>query len=89
MPLPTGLTLNATTGVLSGTPTAPGSFTFSITATNSAGSASAGPFTVVVAPATSAPVFTAKTPPLTATVGVPYSYTFAASGAPAPTFAAT
>jgi len=35
----------------------------------------------------SAPVFTADTPPTSATVGTPYSYTFQASGNPAPTFA--
>ncbi|WP_237657048.1 ice-binding family protein [Agreia sp. COWG] len=33
--LPTGLTLDSTTGVISGTPTTPGSSTFTITATNS------------------------------------------------------
>ena len=33
------------------------------------------------------PAFTAATPPLTGVVGTPYSYTFAASGTPAPTFA--
>jgi len=38
---------------------------------------------------TSAPVFTSDSPPLTATVGSPYAYTFAASGNPAPTFALT
>lgn len=35
--LPTGLTLNGTTGVISGTVTTPGSFDFTITATNSFG----------------------------------------------------
>lgn len=35
---------------------------------------------------TTAPVFTADSPPSTATVGARYSYTFAASGHPAPTF---
>lgn len=34
----------------------------------------------------SPPVFTADTPPSTATVGTPYSYTFAATGTPAPSF---
>lgn len=37
-------------------------------------------------PAPTAPVFTAQTPPASATVGVAYSYTFAASGDPAPIF---
>src|SRR5262249_50404687 len=32
------------------------------------------------------PAFTADSPPTSATVGVPYSYTFAATGNPAPTF---
>ena len=36
--LPPGLTLNATTGVVSGTPTAAGTYNFEITATNVAGS---------------------------------------------------
>ena len=35
----------------------------------------------------SAPAFTADTPPASAVVGSPYSYTFQASGNPAPTFA--
>ncbi len=37
-------------------------------------------------PGPAAPVFTASTPPATATVGAAYTYTFAASGNPAPTF---
>jgi Na+/H+ antiporter NhaA len=32
--LPTGLTLNATTGAITGTPTTPGSYTFTVTAAN-------------------------------------------------------
>lgn len=38
--LPTGLSLNTATGALTGTPSADGPFTFTITATNSAGTAS-------------------------------------------------
>jgi PKD repeat protein len=45
--LPDGLTL-AESGELSGTPGAAGAFTFSVTATNSAGSTVAGPFTILV-----------------------------------------
>ncbi len=41
---------------------------------------------IEIRPAQAAPVFTASTPPATATVGTAYSYTFAASGDPAPTF---
>jgi hypothetical protein len=39
--LPAGLTLNAGTGVISGTPIAAGAFAFTITATNSSGAVSA------------------------------------------------
>jgi hypothetical protein len=42
--LPPGLTLNATTGVLGGTPTTAGSFTFSVTATDSS-TGTGAPFT--------------------------------------------
>jgi hypothetical protein len=39
-----------------------------------------------VAPVGTAPAFTTDSPPLTATVGTPYQYTFAASGSPTPTY---
>lgn len=87
--LPPGLTINPTTGVLSGTPTAAGAYDFTVTATNAAGSVSVGPFHMVVSVPNQAPVFTAASPPLTATVGVPYSYDFNATGTPAPTFSAS
>ena len=38
--LPTGLSLNTVTGVISGSPDKPGSLTFTVTATDSKGSAS-------------------------------------------------
>jgi licheninase len=41
---------------------------------------------IEIRPAQAAPVFTASSPPATATVGTAYTYTFAASGNPAPTF---
>ncbi|WP_427130514.1 putative Ig domain-containing protein [Pseudarthrobacter sp. S9] len=85
--LPPGLGLNTTTGVLSGTPTTAGTSTFAVTATNGVSPDALTPsLTITVNPAQAAPVFTAASPPATATVGAAYTYTFAASGTPAPTF---
>ncbi len=86
---PTWLSINSTTGAVSGTPpTGTTSFVYSVTASNGdLPNATAGPFTVIVTAATAAPVFTTDTPPLTATVGTPYSYTFHATGTPTPTYA--
>ena len=84
--LPPGLSLSAG-GTLSGTPTAPGAFGYSVVASNSAGSTTSAAHTITVSPSASAPVFTASSPPTAAFVGVPYAYTYTASGTPAPTFA--
>ncbi|HEX9005557.1 MAG TPA: putative Ig domain-containing protein, partial [Blastocatellia bacterium] len=46
--LPAGLTLNSATGVLSGTPTANGSFTFTVTATGFGSCAGSRQYTVVI-----------------------------------------
>ncbi|NLR99811.1 cadherin-like domain-containing protein, partial [Rhizobium sp. P38BS-XIX] len=80
--LPTGLSLNTSTGAITGTPTAGGSFTFTITATDSSTGTSA-PFTgsrsytVTVA----APTITvAPTTLAAATVATAYSQTITASG---------
>ncbi|MFC5931231.1 putative Ig domain-containing protein [Cryobacterium melibiosiphilum] len=86
--LPAGLTLDATTGILSGTPTATGSSTFTVTASNEIEPAATGASHTITVYAT--PVFTADAPPLTATQGTEYAgYTFAATGSPAPLFAVT
>ncbi|MGZ4790357.1 MAG: PKD domain-containing protein [Ilumatobacteraceae bacterium] len=79
--LPDGLSLSSS-GILAGTPTRAGSFTFSVRATNDAGSATAGPFTISV---NEPPRLTSGTPP-SGTLGVPYAFTFTATGSPAPTF---
>ncbi len=82
-PLPAGLNINATTGVISGTPTAIGSTIVTLGATNSAGTATTT-FTIKVAPAVAVPVIT-HTPAGTtsaATAGTPFSYTVVASGSP-------
>ena len=87
--LPAGLSLGATTGVLSGTPTTAGAATFTIRASNGIGTpAVTGPITVTINGSVgSAPVLTAASPPATGTIGTAYSYTFAAAGSPVPTFA--
>jgi hypothetical protein len=79
--LPTGVSLSSA-GVLSGTPTQSGTFNFTLTATNSVGSANQS-FTLVVNPGT-APAFTSASS-TTFTVGTAGSFTVTASGSPAPT----
>ena len=84
--LPTGLSL-ASSGALTGTPTATGTFTFTVKAANGqAPDAVTGSLQIVV---NAAPVFTNASPPSPVTVGTPYTYTFTASGSPAPTFSVT
>ena len=83
--LPPGLTLSAG-GLLTGIPNGAGEFTFAVGADNGvAPVAIADPLTITVS---GAPLFTADAPP-SAIAGVPYSYTFAASGSPSPTFLVT
>jgi hypothetical protein len=83
---PAWLSINSTTGALSGTvPVGITTFTYSVVASNgTAPNGTAGPFVVAVS---SPPVFTNASPPTVETAGQSYSYTFAASGNPAPTFA--
>ncbi|MFO1406393.1 MAG: putative Ig domain-containing protein [Steroidobacteraceae bacterium] len=91
--LPAGLTL-AAGGALSGTPTVNGSFTFTVTATDSQGFTSARGYTLVIAvpaitvnPASPLPVgrqFAAYSQTLTATGGVaPYTYAVTTGALPA------
>ncbi|MEY4391175.1 MAG: hypothetical protein RLZZ400_918, partial [Actinomycetota bacterium] len=81
--LPAGLTLNSTTGVVSGTATTLGSSTFTITATNAIGSVAFPSQTVSV---TAAPSFTDSAVNARATRNAAYTDGVAASGAPAPTY---
>ena len=78
---PTFLSIDPESGAVTGTPpTGTTSFTYSVTASNGVSpDATAGPFTVTVS---APPTFTADSPPLTATVGTAYAYTFAATGTP-------
>ncbi len=77
--LPTGLSLNPTTGAITGTPTAAGSFTFTAQVVDSRGTAAgttSTSCTIVIAPAP--PTLTC--PAATGTVGVAYSSALVASG---------
>ncbi|MEH6420587.1 putative Ig domain-containing protein, partial [Pseudomonas sp. CGJS7] len=84
---PGGLTLNATTGVLSGTPSAAGTFNFTVRATDANGFAGTRAYTVVVAPPT---IVVAPTTLPNGNVAVPYVPSVSASGGLGPyTFAIT
>jgi len=74
--LPAGISLNAGSGVISGTPTAAGTFNFTVQASNSAGSVTKA-FTVTV---NSAPSITTSSPMTSGTLGVAYSLTLSATG---------
>ena len=61
--LPTGLTLNSASGVLSGTPTATGASTFTVSAGNGVGTAAVSPsITVTITAASTLPGYTALVP---------------------------
>jgi len=83
--LPGGLTLDANSGLLSGTPTASGNFNFTVQASNGFGA----PATQVVAmDVNEAPLFTSS-PVTSGATGVAYTYTPTASGFPAPSISVT
>ena len=66
--LPAGLTLNPTTGTISGTPTTPGSSTFTVTATNGTAPDATATYTVTTSPAVPAsPLPSANDTPATNT----------------------
>jgi hypothetical protein len=76
--LPAGLTLNAATGVISGTPSAAGNATVTLGASNGTGTGSASlALTVAVAP----PVITSAGS-TTGTVGEPFTFTLTATQSP-------
>jgi alpha-tubulin suppressor-like RCC1 family protein len=80
------LSLNTATGQLQGTPTQNGSYTFRVQADNTAGGTLGAIHTLLVG---TPPSFTADSPPSSMTVGTAYSYAYAATGSPAPTFSVT
>lgn len=83
--LPAGVTLSASTGLVSGTPTSEGTVSGIVLSVTDATSAvaSLAPFSVTVA-AASVVLAINGTPPTTATVGTPYNFTPTATGGTAP-----
>lgn len=79
--LPAGLGLNATTGEITGIPTAVGVFVVTLRATNVGGSTDTV-IQITINPAPSAPVITSAGSAST-TVGASFSFTLTASGVPA------
>ncbi|MEQ1515050.1 MAG: putative Ig domain-containing protein [Usitatibacteraceae bacterium] len=77
-PLPGWATLNANTGVLSGTPPSPGSSSFTVTASNAVTTKSVGVTLVVNTP--DRPLITSGIPLAIGTIGQAYSHTFTATG---------
>ena len=83
--LPPGVTLSSTSGVLSGTPTAGGTFSFTVQVTDSAGVMSAKSFSITIGSPGSAPLAISTSSSLPeAAVGKAYSLTLTASGATPP-----
>ncbi len=80
---PAGLTLNPVTGTIQGTPTAAGSPSFTLTATDANGSTAAGSFTMTIAPPPGALAVISTTLPR-GQVGVPYSANLFATGGTPP-----
>lgn len=79
--LPPGITINSTSGLLSGTPTALGLYNFTIQVVDSTGATATQSFSLTINPALA---FTTVSPLPGGTAGVSYSTTFAASGGLAP-----
>ena len=83
-PLPAGLSVDTTKGIISGTPTVSGTFSVTISATNVTGTGSA---TLSLTIAGQAPAITSVLN-ANGVVGQPFSYTITASGASPITFSA-
>jgi Putative Ig domain/Abnormal spindle-like microcephaly-assoc'd, ASPM-SPD-2-Hydin len=79
--LPAGLSVNSTSGLISGTPTAAGTSTLTLSATNSGATGSANLTLTIASAPIPAPVITSATT-ASGTVGSAFSYQIAASNTP-------
>jgi len=78
--LPAGLSLNTSTGVISGTPTTPGAYSFTLTATDSNGISDAQAYSGTVGARLAITTVTLPTP----VIGMTYSQAIATAGGTAP-----
>lgn len=83
--LPAGLTLNSSTGAITGSPTTPGTFTVGLTATGDGGTSLPQPLVITINPALGVPVITSPAG-ATGTAGANFNYTITASNMPAAPF---
>jgi hypothetical protein len=82
--LPPVLLLNSTTGAITGTPTTPGTYNFTITATDSNGCPGIQPYSIVIAAAACPPITLSPLTLPSGRLGTPYSQVVSASGGTAP-----
>src|SRR5205814_7077182 len=82
--LPAGLTLNATSGAISGTPTTAGTSNFTAQVTDSASGKASKAFTLTINSTAPPLSITTASPLVSGTVGTAYSQTLAATGGTPP-----
>src|SRR5205814_1142993 len=82
--LPAGLTLNATSGAISGTPTTAGTSNFTVQVTDSSSGKASKAFTLKIGRASCRQSIKTASPLPTGTVGTVYSQTLAATGGTPP-----